>query len=123
MRRYLPVVVLLLLPSVSRVAAAEKLTADERIELIRGLSSEYATAKVGLPRSRKALDVDTKGAYDRKVWNEASRQFGPAARVGDMVQITAVDIQDDRIVFLINGGFNSGKGKWYEHVQVGVGGL
>jgi hypothetical protein len=121
MRLHVPLVLLLLL-SACRLPAAEKLTESERIELIRGLSAEYAIAKVGLPRSRKALAVDTNGVYDRKAWNAAAREFGPAARVGDTVQVTSVDIQDDRIVLAINGGFNSGKGKWYEHIQVGIGG-
>jgi hypothetical protein len=103
-------------------AAAEKLTEQERIELIRGLSSEYAKAKVELPRSKQALALDTQGAYDRNTWAAAARQYGPAARVGDMVQLTSVDIQGDRIVFLINGGFNAGKARWYNRVQVGVGG-
>jgi hypothetical protein len=122
MRRCLPLVPLLLASLCQVPARGEKLTDGERIELIRGLSAEYATAKVGLPRSNHALGVDTNGAYDRKVWDAAGRQFGPAARVGDTVQVTAVEIQDDRIVFLINGGFNGGKGKWYQHVQVGMGG-
>jgi hypothetical protein len=123
MRRCLPLIPLLLASLCPVPAHGEKLTEGERIELIRGLSAEYATAKVGLPRSKSALGVDTNGAYDRKVWDAAGRQFGPAARVGDTVQITAVDIQDDRIVFLINGGFNSGKGKWYQHAQISLGGL
>ncbi len=103
------------------LAAGDKLTDDQRIELIRGLSAEYATAKVGLPRSKKALDVDTKGAYDKNTWDAAGREFGPAARVGDLVHITHIDIDSDKIVFQINGGFNAGKKKWYQRVEVGVG--
>jgi len=103
-------------------AAAESLTEAQRIELIRGLSAEYAKAKVELPRSKQALAVDTQGVYDRNTWAEAARQYGPAARVGDMVQLTSVDIQSDRIVFAINGGFNAGKTRWFNHVQIGMGG-
>jgi hypothetical protein len=103
-------------------AGGDKLTEADRIELVRGLSAEYATAKVGLPRSKKALDVDPKGDYDKSVWDGASRQYGPAARAGDLVQVTKIDIQSDRIVFEINGGFNAGKGKWYQHVQIGMNG-
>jgi hypothetical protein len=103
-------------------AGSEKLTDEQRIELIRGLSAEYATVKVTLPRSKKALDVETEGKYDKAVWDQAARQYGPAARAGDLVQVTKLDIEGDRIVFQINGGFNSGKGKWYRHVQIGMGG-
>jgi hypothetical protein len=109
--------------SVSLIAAAtDKLTDDDRIELVRGMTAEYATARLGLPRSKKALDVDTKGAYDKAAWADAGRQYGPAARAGDLVQVTHIDIENDKIVLQINGGFNAGKRKWYEHIQVGTGG-
>ena len=84
--------------------AADKITFEDRIELTRGLMAEYGTAKVLLPRSRKALDVETNGAYDKAQWAAVVRQEGPAARSGDMVQITKVTIDSDRIVLDINGG-------------------
>jgi len=108
-----------LLPSVS--LAVDKLTSEDRIELIRGLVSEYANVKVLLPRSNKPLDFDANGTWDKKKWEEAAKQFGPAARNGDQIQITKIAIQDDAIVFEINGGLKSGR-KWYDSVQVGVGG-
>jgi len=100
---------------------SNKLTDEQRIDLVRGLTAEYATAKVGLPRSKKALDLDTKGAYDKAVWDDAGRQYGPAARSGDLVQVSRIDIEGDKIVFQINGGFQSGKGKWYQRIQIGMG--
>jgi hypothetical protein len=102
-------------------AGDDKLTEQDRIELVRGLSAEYATAKIALPRSKKALEVDLKGAVDQYTWAGASRQYGPAARAGDLVQVTKIEIESDKIIFQINGGFNAGKGKWYQHVQVGMG--
>jgi hypothetical protein len=83
--------------------------------------AEYATAKVVLPRSRKSLEMETNGSYDRTMWEAAGKQYGPAARVGDLVQITKIDIGDDKIVLEINGGFKGGR-KWYQSVQVGMGG-
>jgi len=47
-------------------------------------------------------------------------EFGPVARIDDLVQITHVDIEDNRVTFAINGGFKPG-GKWYQHVEVGMG--
>jgi hypothetical protein len=102
-------------------ADSDKLTDQQRVELIRGLTAEYATAKIGLPRSKKTLGVDPTGTYDKGAWAEAARQYGPAARTGDLVQISKIDIEGDKIVFQINGGFSSGKGKWYQRVQIGVG--
>ena len=54
-------------------------------------------------------------------WNEAMIDGGPTARVGDQVQITNVRIEANKIVLEINGG-TRGRGHWYDHVQVGMGG-
>jgi len=104
------------------LAGAPKLTDDQRIELIRGLTAEYATVKAPLPRSKKILEFPSTGEYDKKTWEAAGREFGPAARIGDLVQVTKVDIEDDKIVLAINGGFNPNKKKWYQRIEVGVGG-
>ncbi|MCX6599852.1 MAG: hypothetical protein NTV70_26155 [Acidobacteria bacterium] len=105
---------------------AEKLTQEDRVKLIRGLSAEYASAKISLPRSKKPLELTTEQKagdtqWDKARWDAAAREFGPAAKVGDQVQITKVDINDDNIILEINGGLKTGKA-WRDRVQVGVGG-
>jgi hypothetical protein len=119
MRAFAAITVLSLLPSLS--AAAEKLTFEDRVELTRGLMAEYGTVKILLPRSKKALEFSSDGTYDKTQWQEIARESGPAARTGDLVQITKISIEDDKIVFEINGGFKGGR-KWYQGVQVGVNG-
>jgi len=121
MRNVTTIAVLILLPGI--MPAAEKLTEEDRIELIRGLTSEYATVKSLLPRSRKALEFDSNGTWDKKAWSEVAKETGPAARTGDLVQVTKIDIENDRIVLQINGGFKGGK-KWYQAIQMsgGIGG-
>jgi hypothetical protein len=99
---------------------ADKLTQDQRIEILRGMLSEYATAKVPLPKSKKPLQYKSTGQFDKAEWHEIGRQFGPAARPGDLIQVTKVDIDDDKIVLEINGGAK-GKRKWYQNVEVGMG--
>lgn len=98
-----------------------KLTDEQRIDLLRGLTAEYATVKAPLPRSKKPLPFPAQGEYDKAAWQEAEREMGPAAKVGDLVQVTKVSIESDRVVLEINGGVKSGK-KWYERVEVGMGG-
>lgn len=99
---------------------ADELTPEARIAIIRGLTAEYANAKVLLPRSKKPLPFKADGTWDKEKWNDATREFGPAARLGDQVQITRVSIEGDRIELEINGGLKSGV-KWYERIEVGVG--
>jgi hypothetical protein len=121
MRAFAIAAVLILLPPF--LPAAEKLTFDDRVELTRGLMAEYAKSKILLPRSKKALEFDAAGSYDKKRWADIAQQSGPAARTGDMVQITKIDIESDRIELQINGGFKGGR-KWYHGIQVsgGMGG-
>jgi len=110
-----------LLPGIGQ--AAKNFTEEDRIELIRGLSAEYATVKSLLPRSRKALEFNSDGTWDKKAWSTIAKESGPAARNGDLVQVTKVDIESDKLVLQINGGFKGGK-KWYQGVQLsgGMGG-
>jgi hypothetical protein len=121
MRNVATVAVLILLPGIA--PAATKLTEEDRVELIRGLTAEYATVKSLLPRSRKPLEFESTGTWNKKAWSDVAKESGPAARTGDLVQVTKIDIEDDRIVLQINGGYKGGK-KWYQGVQVsgGMGG-
>lgn len=99
---------------------ADKLSFDERMEIERGLSAEFATLRVSLPRAKKALVFKSDGSYDKNAWQKIMQEDGPAARLGDEVQITRVEIQSNKILLEINGGTRSGH--WYDHVQVGMGG-
>ena len=101
---------------------ADRLTEDERIGLLRDLSSEYANAKVAIPRSKKPLEFNADGTYNKMQWHDDVLTMGQAARLGDKVQITKVTLEGDHMILEINGGLKSGD-KWYKHVQVGMGGI
>ncbi len=109
-----------LLVAVAGLAADLKLTKQERYELIRGLSAEFATATAPLPRSTKALILTSDGSYDKALWERIGRESGPAARIGDLVQVTKLEIKSDRIEFQLNGGAKGGR-RWYERIEVGTG--
>jgi hypothetical protein len=117
MRFVAAIAILSVLP---QLRAADKLSFEDRVELMRGLMAEYAKAKVLVPRSRKNLAVNSDGTYDKNGWQAIARESGPAARVGDMIQITKVDIESQKIVLQLNGGFKGGR-HWYEGVNVGMG--
>lgn len=102
-------------------ADQKKLTDDQRVELMRGLSAEYAKCKVPLPRSAKPLPFQSDGTWDKQAWADAYKKGGPAGRIGDMVQVTKVTIEKDSIVLQINNGTRA-KGSWKDHVEVGMGG-
>jgi len=102
-------------------AGDKKLSEDGRVEILRGLMAEYATVKAFLPRSPKPLPFQSTGLWDKEFWAQTGQKYGPAARLGDLIQITHVSIEDDKIVFEINGGMK-GKGNWRDHVRVGMAG-
>jgi len=100
---------------------AEKLTTEQRVEILRGMMSEYATAKIFLPKSKKPLEYKSTGEFNKDEWQEAGKQLGPAARPGDLIQVTKVDIEDNRIVLEFNGGAKA-KRRWFDNIEVGAGG-
>ncbi len=120
MARFSALLMAVVMAAASLRADTKKLTDDQKIEIIRGLMAEYAKVKVLLPRSKKILEFSTEGAWDKAKWAEAAKERGPAGRVGDIIQVTHVDIDKDRIVLELNGGGGSGR-KWYDHIQVGMG--
>jgi hypothetical protein len=121
MRKWISLFSLFTVVALPVVALGEdKLGFDDRVELVRGLTAEFATLKAFLPRSKKPLPFESTGKYDAKLWEEVGKDLGPAARTGDQIQITKVTLEHDKIVLEINGGIKSGR-KWYDHVQVGMG--
>jgi hypothetical protein len=113
-------IALLILTMTSALVAEDKLGFDDRIEIVRGLTAEYATLKAYLPKSKKPLVFDSNGTYDLKQWEQIGKESGPAARTGDQIQITKVTLERDKILFEINGGIKSGR-KWYDRIEVGMG--
>ena len=103
--------------AVSLHADTKKLSREQKIELVRGLTAEWATAKVPLPMSKKPLPFDSVGGRDVAEWQKILYKSGPAAREGDMVQITKVDPGDDTIKLEINDGTK--KGSFWDRVQIG----
>jgi hypothetical protein len=101
-------------------ADSKRLTEDQRIELLRGLTAEYATIKTMLPRSKKPLEVTSEGTWDKAKWQEAEKELGLAGKIGDIIQVTNISVEKERIVLELNGGMRS-KNKWYDHIQVGMG--
>ncbi|MEQ1883813.1 MAG: hypothetical protein ABL967_02050 [Bryobacteraceae bacterium] len=110
---------LALLP-VSLRADSKKLKEDQRIEILRGLTAEYAKIKVLLPKSKKPLEFHSDGTWEQDKWKASEKEMGPAGRVGDLIQVTHVGIEKDRIVLELNGG-GKARGKWTDHIQVGIG--
>ena len=100
------------------VPASAKLTDEQKVLLLRDLTAEMGTAQIVLPRSKKSLDVMPDGTYKRADWEAALQEYGIAARLGDMVQITSVRFTEKRLIMVINYGLKGGA-KWWHRIQMG----
>ncbi len=118
MRRlfYLVPALLVALP----LAGEDTLRPQSRAWIVRGLTAEFATVKKTLPRGQEGLHLQTNGQVDEKELEKQLVNNGPAVRPGELVQITKIDFQKDRIVFDINGGGKK-KRKWFQNIEVGMG--
>lgn len=99
----------------------QRITEQSRIELIRGLSSEIVVAKIAMPRGKRGIVVNDKGKINQAQADAEMRNNGEAIRAGMPVEITKITFKSDSIVFDLNGGGRTSK-KWYQHIQIGVGG-
>jgi hypothetical protein len=98
--------------------AGAKLTVEQRAVIVRDLTAEYGTAKILIPRSKKPLPLSPAGVVEEElVWLAALEKFGPAARLGDLAQITKVEFKKNQLVLTINYGLKGGQ-KWWHRVQV-----
>lgn len=102
---------------VSATALPAEMTDSEKQVLVRDLTAEFGTAKLLIPRSKKPLALLPDGTFDTMEWGAALNEFGPAARLGDMVQITKVDFKDDRLILELNYGISGGR-KWWHRIQL-----
>jgi hypothetical protein len=107
----------LLALTIGAAALPAKMTEQEKQILVRDLTAEFGTAKLLIPRSKKPLALLPDGTFDTMEWGAALNEFGPAARLGDMVQITKVDFKDDRLILELNYGISGGR-KWWHRIQV-----
>lgn len=116
---------LLILPPASEAdakkASDSRLTMESRVWILRTLQSEAATVRKPLPRGDKGLPLDSNGTIDEKELLRLTTNNGVAIRAGEVVQITKLQFKKDAIVLEINGGGRQ-KRKWYERIEVGMGG-
>ncbi len=98
---------------------SKKQAEEQRLELLRGLGSEYAIARAYFPRSKTPLGFEAEtGYWNEMAWQQLGAQMGPAARTGDLVQVTKVTLEQYLIVLELNNGVNGQHGHWYDKVNV-----
>ena len=98
------------------------LTEQHRIELIRTFNSDLVYIRTQFPMGKTGLTLkDGKVSPSGDTLRRQLALWGPSVKPGDRAIITQMVMKGDRIHFEINGGPVK-KQKWYQHLQVGVGG-
>jgi hypothetical protein len=125
-RRYLPVLVLLVLMHGTLTIADDQkaspppqISKQTRMDLIRAFNAELVYIRSPFPMGKRGLVL--KNGKLSPAGEELQRMLsisGPAAKPGDQARISQIVIKDDRIHFEINGGPVK-KQKWYQHISVG----
>ena len=93
-----------------------------RLDLVRAFTSEIVYAHTTFPIGKKGLTL--KNGQVTPAGQDLEQQlamWGPAVKPGEQMMITDIRIRDNRIHFDVNGG-SIKKKKWYNHIQLGVGG-
>jgi len=103
-----------------REAKVIPLNKEGEINLIRGLSSEVAVARIALPRGKHGVYLDSTGKIDEGKARDELKQSGIAINPGSPVKITKIVFHENHLLFEINGGGKSGT-HWYQHIEVGMG--
>jgi len=101
--------------------AREGMSPSARIDIIRGLLREMAVTKIPLPRGKAGVRLNAEGKPDQAKARAELRENGLAMAPGTPAQITKIEFKSNAIVFELNGGGKTRK-KWYQHIEVGVGG-
>jgi hypothetical protein len=98
------------------------LTEQHRLELIRTFNSDLVYIRTPFPMGKTGLTLKNgKVSPSGDLLQRQLALWGPSVKPGDRAIITRMDMKNDRIHFEINGGPVK-KEKWYQHLQVGVGG-
>ncbi|HEV2425256.1 MAG TPA: hypothetical protein VGZ29_10555 [Terriglobia bacterium] len=104
----------------AKPAKPHSLDRTGEINLIRGLSSEVAVAKIPLPRGKHGIYLDSQGKIDQAKARDEVKTYGVAVNPGTPIEISKIVFHENRLMFVINGGGKSGT-HWYQHIEVGMG--
>src|SRR3954451_16800921 len=101
---------------------SSQLSEQHRIELIRTFNADLVYIRTQFPMGKVGLTIkEGKISPNGEALARLLSMWGPSVKPGDRAIITQFLLKDDRIHLEINGGPVK-KTKWYQHIQVGMGG-
>src|SRR5215471_16772214 len=116
--RFLWAVILVVGVSATLAAQASK---DAKFKILGTVIAEQAEARIALPFGTEGVLLNDEGEVDQKKLADEIKKHGQSVEPGRVVTITAIDFADDKIEIQLDGGGKNTK-KWYDHIEVGLGG-
>jgi len=96
--------------------------AKNRLEVIRIMQSEQGFAMRPFPKGHRGLTLEANGKLTPagEPYLEMIKKEGTSAKPGDRLVLTDVKIENDKMIFDINGGPDH-KHRFLRHIQIGAG--
>lgn len=101
---------------------SDRLTAEERLTLVRYVSGEFARAIKPLPGGKQGLRMKVGEPLNQQMLDRAVATHGAAVNTGDSVQVTHLEFKDREILVDVNGGGHIKK-RLRDRVHLEVGGM
>jgi hypothetical protein len=93
------------------------LTEENRLQILRGVSGEFARMVTPLPAGKNGFRIKAGEPVDKNMLQRAVGSAGAAVNPGDNIQITKIEFRGRDIALDINGG-GKGRRSWRDHIGV-----
>jgi hypothetical protein len=97
-----------------------QLSQDARFEILRTVLAEQAAARIGLPLGNDGVEMTDAGVIDQGKLDKQLEKEGQSIQIGQVVTLTNISFDDNRIEVELDGGGKTKKSFW-ERIEVGIG--
>ena len=101
-------------------AAQAQVSQENRFSILGILIADNAASRIAMPFGGDGVGLSDKGVIDEEKLLEELREQGRSIQEGQVVTITAINFDDDKIEVELDGGGRSKKG-FLDRIQFGVG--
>ena len=105
---------------VSVFPAHAQVTQDNRFEILRTLIADNTAARIVMPLGPKGVELSEEGEINEEKLRDELRAEGRSIEIGDVVTITDISFDDDKIEVELNDGGTRSRGI-LDRITFGVG--
>lgn len=105
---------------VSTTPASAQLTRDSRYDILRTVIASQAAARIVMPFGTTGVQISEEGTIDQAKLDQEIKKQGASVQEGQVVTVTEITFDDDRIEIELDGGGKKKKSFW-ERIEVGTG--